>query len=68
MNKTEFEKVKEQYHNSGQSLKSFLKEVGVSYTTYNYWRMKLESEREVTTVNLQNVPLSPQLPRLSIVP
>ena len=46
MNKTEFEQVKEQYHNSGQSLKSFLKEIGVSYTTYNYWRKKLEAERE----------------------
>ena len=45
MNKTEFEQVKERYHNSGQSLKGFLKEIGVSYTTYNYWRKKLEAER-----------------------
>ena len=46
MNKTEFEQVKEQYRNSDQSLKSFLKEIGVSYATYNYWRKKLEAERE----------------------
>ena len=46
MNRTEFEQVQEQYRNSGRSLKSFLKEIGVSYTTYNYWRKKLETERQ----------------------
>ena len=46
MNRTEFEQVQEQYRNSGRSLKRFLKEIGVSYTTYNYWRKKIETERQ----------------------
>ena len=46
MNRTEFEQVQEQYRISGQSLKNFLKEIGVSYTTYHYWRKKLDAERQ----------------------
>ena len=45
MNKIEFEQVQSQYRNSGKSLKNFLKETGISYSTYNYWRKKLEAEK-----------------------
>ena len=43
MNKIEFEQVQAQYRTSGKSLKNFLKEIRVSYTTYNYWRKKLDA-------------------------
>ena len=46
MNRTEFEQVQLQYRKSGRSLESFLREAGISYTTYNYWRKKLEAERQ----------------------
>ena len=45
MNKIEFEKVQSQYLSSGKRLKNFLKEIGVSYTTYHYWRKKLDAEK-----------------------
>ena len=45
MNKIEFEQVQSQYLSSGKRLKNFLKEIGVSYTTYHYWRKKLDAEK-----------------------
>jgi len=40
MTKEEFLQLQSDHHQSGQSLKSYLKQIGTSYTTYNYWRKK----------------------------
>ena len=43
MTKEEFEVLQSDLQLSGKSLKNYLHEAGVSYSTYNYWRKKLSS-------------------------
>lgn len=40
MTKEEFLQLQSDHHQSGQSLKSYLKQIGTGYSTYNYWRKK----------------------------
>ncbi|WP_165157676.1 hypothetical protein [Parabacteroides sp. ZJ-118] len=40
MNRLEFEELELQVQQSGLPLKSCLQQVGVSYSTYHYWRKK----------------------------
>lgn len=44
MTKSEFEELQLKFNASGMTLKSFLKSVGVAYSTYNYWSRKLQEE------------------------
>lgn len=44
MTKQEFLELQAEVSSSGRTLKSVLKERGVSYSTYNYWRNKISSE------------------------
>ena len=46
MTRIEFEELQQEHASSGMSLKSFLKKIGVAYTTYHYWSKKVKSERE----------------------
>ncbi|MFA6779849.1 MAG: hypothetical protein WCU80_08745 [Paludibacteraceae bacterium] len=41
MNKSEFEELEIQVRQSGLPLKSCLQKIGVSYSTYHYWRKKM---------------------------
>ena len=40
MNRTGYEELEMQVQQSGLSLKSYLRQIGVSYSTYHYWRKK----------------------------
>ena len=40
MNRLEFEELELQVQQSGLPLKSYLQPIGVSYSTYHYWRKK----------------------------
>ena len=40
MNRLEFEELELQLQQSGLPLKSYLQQIGVSYSTYHYWRKK----------------------------
>ena len=47
MTKEEFEVLQLNLQQSGKSVKDYLHEAGVNYSTYNYWRKKLlVKERE----------------------
>ena len=41
MNKEEFEVLQMNLQQSGKSVKDYLHDAGVNYSTYNYWRKKL---------------------------
>ena len=45
MNRQEFEKLELQEQQSKLPLKSYLQQIGVSYSTYHYWRKKCSVER-----------------------
>ena len=45
MTREEFEALRNRVKTSGQTLKSALKAEGIVYSTYNYWRKKLEAEK-----------------------
>lgn len=47
MTKEEFKKLQQQQQESGQTLKSFLQEFGVGYSTWSYWRKKYEGKEPV---------------------
>ena len=47
MTKEEFKKLQQQQQESGQTLKSFLQELGVGYSTWSYWRRKYEGKEPV---------------------
>lgn len=44
MTREEFETLKVEHSQSGKTLKDFLKEKGVNYSTYHYWLKKKENE------------------------
>ena len=46
MTRTELEVLQSRWSASGQPLKAFLKGEGIAYSTYNYWRRKLEPQPE----------------------
>ena len=43
MTKDEFVLLQLQYHQSGKSLKAFLKDSGICYSNYHYWDKKYKS-------------------------
>ena len=43
MTKDEFISLQLEYHQSGKSLKAFLKDSGICYSTYHYWNKKYKS-------------------------
>ena len=45
MTREEFEALRTRVKTSGQTLKCALKAEGIVYSTYNYWRRKLEAEK-----------------------
>ena len=44
MTKLEFEELQHKFQSSEKTLKAFLREEGVAYSTYNYWSNKLRDE------------------------
>ncbi|MCE9108494.1 IS66 family insertion sequence element accessory protein TnpA [Bacteroides pyogenes] len=52
MNRLEFEKLELQVQQSGLPLKSYLQQIGVSYSTYHYWRKKCSVDRELVKQDL----------------
>ena len=46
MNRQEFEELELQVQQSDLPLKSYLQQIGVSYSTYHYWRKKCAAEKE----------------------
>lgn len=46
MNKTKFEELELQVQQSGLPLKLYLQQIGVSYSTYHYWRKKCSADKE----------------------
>lgn len=46
MTKEEFEILQSDLQQSGKSVKAYLHEAGVSYSTYNYWRKKAATADE----------------------
>ena len=46
MTKEEFAALQLSHRESGKTLKEFLKDLGVGYSTYNYWRKKFLTEEE----------------------
>ena len=45
MNRSEFEELELQVQQSDLPLKLYLQQVGVSYSTYHYWRKKCAAEK-----------------------
>lgn len=45
MNRSEFEELELQVQQSGLPLKSYLQQIGVSYSTYHYWRKKCSADK-----------------------
>lgn len=45
MNRQEFEELELQVQQSDLPLKSYLQQIGVSYSTYHYWRRKCSVDR-----------------------
>ena len=46
MTREEFEALRARVKSSGKTLKAALKAEGVAYSTYNYWRNKLATEKQ----------------------
>ena len=46
MTKEEFAELQFRHQESGKTLKEYLKEIGIGYSTYNYWRMKFLSDED----------------------
>lgn len=44
MTKLKFEELQHKFQSSGKTLKAFLAEEGVAYSTYNYWSRKMRDE------------------------
>ena len=56
MNRLEFEELELQIQQSGLPLKSYLQQIGVSYSTYHYWRRKCSIERN--SIKQERAPIS----------
>lgn len=56
MNRQDFEELELQLQQSGLPLKSFLQQLGVSYSTYHYWRKKCSVDKN--SVKQELAPIS----------
>lgn len=57
MTESEFKALQLQQQQSGKTLKCFIKELGVSYSTWNYWRKKCvqsEESHELAPISIKN--------------
>ncbi len=72
MNRSEFEELELQVQQSDLPLKSYLQQVGVSYSTYHYWRKKCSADKgsvkqELAPISFKQPPteavLGEQLPQ-----
>lgn len=52
MTRKEFERIQTELKESGLPIKEYLASVGVAYSTYSYWRKKVEQE-------MQALPIAP---------
>ena len=46
MNRSEFEELESRVQQRGLPLRLYLEQIGVSYSTYHYWRKKCAAEKE----------------------
>ncbi len=57
MSHEEFLDLQSSHQSSGLSLKSYLKRIGTSYSTYNYWRKKYsaaeDSARDLAPISIR---------------
>ena len=61
MTKEEFAELQYRHQSSGKTLKEYLREVGVAYSTYNYWRKKYlaaEEPHELAPISFKSAPQS----------
>lgn len=56
MNRLEFEELELQLQQSGLPLKLYLQQIGVSYSTYHYWRKKCSVDK--SSVKQELAPIS----------
>lgn len=56
MDRLEFEELELQVQQSGLPLKSYLHQVGVSYSTYHYWRKKCSAAKD--SIKQEMAPIS----------
>ena len=72
MDRIEFEELELQMQQSGQSKKSYLQQVGVSHSTYHYWRKKCSTvkdhvKEDLAPISFQQspseLPLEDQVPQ-----
>ena len=56
MNRKEFEELELQAQQSNLPLKSYLQQMGVSYSTYHYWRKKCSVDRN--SIDQELAPIS----------
>ena len=73
MTKEEFKEFQQRLQQSGQSIKCYLQQAGVSYSTYHYWCKKYEQAAkpcELAPISIMNPPAaqSPTLPPASVMP
>ena len=58
MTKEEFEALQLDLQQSGKSIKSYLQDAGIGYSTYNYWRKKFAEEakprRDLAPISFTN--------------
>lgn len=57
MTKEEFAELQLRHQNSGKTLKEYLREIGLGYSTYNYWRKKyltIEEPNELAPISFRN--------------
>ena len=52
MNRQEFEELELQLQQSDLPLKSYLQQLGVSYSTYHYWRKKCSVDKNIVKQEL----------------
>ena len=56
MNRLEFEELELQVQQSGLPLKSYLQQIGVSYSTYHYWPRRCSVDRN--SIKQERAPIS----------
>ena len=68
MNRQEFEELELQVQQSELPLKSYLQQIGVSYSTYHYWRRKCSVDRSSIKHELAPISFKQAFTEVSIRP
>ena len=66
MCKEEFASLQRRYLESDKTLKEFLVEIGVGYSTYNYWRKKFHAPEEAHELVLKTEDIHPPKTGISV--